>query len=162
MPSLWVEGFGMAVVDAMLRGIPVLASNYGGLAEAKLGTDYLLPVHPIQRFEDYLDENMLPVPVVPEQDVGPGGKRLPACSRIALYMSGNRLRLMTPHGDSSPASASNLLKIFYFASRQNRRPGRRQFLGGVETPKRPGAEEADTASKSRGYRRSHIQNSKRS
>ena len=71
MPSLWVEGFGMAVVDAMLRGIPVLASNYGGLVEAKLGTDYLLPVHPIERFEDRLDENMLPVPVVPEQDIGP-------------------------------------------------------------------------------------------
>ena len=61
----------MAVVDAMLRGIPVLASNYGGLAEAKLGTDYLLPVHPIEHFEDTLDENMLPVPVVPEQDVAP-------------------------------------------------------------------------------------------
>ena len=71
MPSLWIEGFGMAVVDAMLRGIPVLASNYGGLVEAKLGTDYLLPVHPIERFEDYLDENMLPVPVVPEQDIAP-------------------------------------------------------------------------------------------
>jgi glycosyltransferase involved in cell wall biosynthesis len=71
MPSLWVEGFGMAVIDAMLRGIPVLASNHGGLVEAKLGTDYLLPVHPIERFEDYLDENMLPVPVVPKQDIGP-------------------------------------------------------------------------------------------
>ena len=71
MPSLWVEGFGMAVVDTMLRGIPVLASNYGGLVEAKLGTDYLLPVRPIERFEDYLDENMLPVPVVPDQDIGP-------------------------------------------------------------------------------------------
>jgi glycosyltransferase involved in cell wall biosynthesis len=71
MPSLWVEGFGMAVVDAMLRGIPVLASNYGGLVEAKLGTDYLLPVHPIERFEDYLDENMLPVPLVPKQEIGP-------------------------------------------------------------------------------------------
>ena len=47
MPSLWVEGFGMAVVDAMLRGIPVLASNHSGLVEAKLGTDYLLPVQPI-------------------------------------------------------------------------------------------------------------------
>ena len=71
MPSLWVEGFGMAVVDAMLRGIPVLASNHGGLVEAKLGTDYLLPVHPIERFEDYLDENMLPVPIVPKQEIGP-------------------------------------------------------------------------------------------
>ena len=54
-----------------LRGIPVLASNYGGLVEAKLGTDYLLPVHPIERFEDYLDENMLPVPLVPKQEIGP-------------------------------------------------------------------------------------------
>jgi glycosyltransferase involved in cell wall biosynthesis len=71
MPSLWVEGFGMAVVDAMLRGIPVLASNYGGLIEAKLGTDYLLPVQPIERFEDHLDENMLPIPMVPNQDIGP-------------------------------------------------------------------------------------------
>jgi glycosyltransferase involved in cell wall biosynthesis len=76
MPSLWVEGFGMAVVDAMLRGIPVLASNHGGLVEAKLGTDYLLPVHPIECFEDDLDENMLPVPVVPKQDIGPWRRAL--------------------------------------------------------------------------------------
>ena len=71
MPTLWIEGFGMAVVDAMLRGIPVLASNYGGLVEAKLGTDYLLPVRPIEHFEDQLDANLLPVPIVPAQDVGP-------------------------------------------------------------------------------------------
>jgi amino acid adenylation domain-containing protein len=71
MPSLWVEGFGMAVIDAMVRGIPVLAANWGGLIEAKLGTDYLLPVRPIERFEDRLDENLLPVPVVPEQDIHP-------------------------------------------------------------------------------------------
>jgi glycosyltransferase involved in cell wall biosynthesis len=71
MPSLWVEGFGMAVVDAMLRGIPVLASNFGGLVEAKLGTDYLLPVRPIEQFEDHLDESLLPTPIVPNQDVGP-------------------------------------------------------------------------------------------
>ncbi|HEX8185043.1 MAG TPA: condensation domain-containing protein, partial [Blastocatellia bacterium] len=71
MPSLWVEGFGMAVVDAMLRGIPVLASNFGGLVEAKLGTDYLLPVRPITAFETRLDENLLPVPIVPEQDITP-------------------------------------------------------------------------------------------
>ncbi|HEX8150235.1 MAG TPA: condensation domain-containing protein, partial [Pyrinomonadaceae bacterium] len=71
MPSLWVEGFGMAVVDAMLRGIPVLASNFGGLVEAKLGTDYLLPVRPIEQFEERLEENMLPAPVVPPQEIGP-------------------------------------------------------------------------------------------
>ncbi|MGB7951165.1 MAG: amino acid adenylation domain-containing protein [Candidatus Binatia bacterium] len=71
MPSLWVEGFGMAVVDAMLRGIPVLASHHGGLIEAKLGTDYLLPVKPIESFEDRLDDNLLPVPIVSAQDLGP-------------------------------------------------------------------------------------------
>jgi glycosyltransferase involved in cell wall biosynthesis len=71
MPSLWVEGFGMAVVDAMLRGIPVLASNFGGLTEAKLGTDYLLPVHPITTFRETFDANMLPIPIVPAQDIEP-------------------------------------------------------------------------------------------
>ena len=71
MPSLWVEGFGMAATDAMLRGIPVLASNFGGLVEAKLGTDYLLPVNPITRFEEQLEDNLLPSPVIPTQDVNP-------------------------------------------------------------------------------------------
>lgn len=71
MPSLWCEGFGMAVVDAMLRGIPVLSSNLGGLPEAKLGTDYILPVCPIEQYEDTIGENMLPIPIVPEQDFRP-------------------------------------------------------------------------------------------
>lgn len=43
-PSLWPETFGYVVPEAMLRGIPVLASNIGGLPEAKLGVDYVLPV----------------------------------------------------------------------------------------------------------------------
>jgi glycosyltransferase involved in cell wall biosynthesis len=71
MPSLWPEGFGMATVDAMLREIPVLASDCGGLREAKLGTDFLLPVHPIEQFRWVLDEVLLPTPVVPEQDITP-------------------------------------------------------------------------------------------
>jgi glycosyltransferase involved in cell wall biosynthesis len=45
-PSLWPETFGLVVPEAMLRGIPVLASNSGGLPEAKLGVDYVLPVIP--------------------------------------------------------------------------------------------------------------------
>ncbi|HEV2964505.1 MAG TPA: condensation domain-containing protein [Candidatus Angelobacter sp.] len=71
MPTLWAEGFGMAVVDALLRGIPVLAANYGGLIEAKLGTGYLLPVSPIQKFERRLAANLLPVPIIPPQNAAP-------------------------------------------------------------------------------------------
>ena len=32
MPSLWNESFGLVAAEAMLNGIPVLASNRGGLA----------------------------------------------------------------------------------------------------------------------------------
>lgn len=34
VPSFWSEGFGRSVVEAQLSGIPVLASNRGGLHEA--------------------------------------------------------------------------------------------------------------------------------
>jgi glycosyltransferase involved in cell wall biosynthesis len=46
VPSLWPETFGYVAPEAMLRGIPVLASKIGGLPEAKLGVDYVLPVVP--------------------------------------------------------------------------------------------------------------------
>ena len=44
MPSLWYEGFGLIVMESMLRGIPVVASDSGGLVEAKHGTGYVIPV----------------------------------------------------------------------------------------------------------------------
>lgn len=71
VPSLWGEAFGQIVVEAMLRGIPVLASNLGGLPEAKLAIDFLLPVNEVTEYEDSLDERKVQVPKVPLQDPGP-------------------------------------------------------------------------------------------
>jgi glycosyltransferase involved in cell wall biosynthesis len=62
-PSLWPESFGYVVVEAMSRGIPVLASDIGGLAEAKLGVDYLLPVTPARSVDGCFTS--------PPQDVRP-------------------------------------------------------------------------------------------
>lgn len=70
MPSLWDETFGYSCVDAMLRGIPVLASDVGGLGEAKLGVPYLLPVRRIELYNATADPAR-PAPIIPEQDVAP-------------------------------------------------------------------------------------------
>jgi surfactin synthase thioesterase subunit/glycosyltransferase involved in cell wall biosynthesis len=70
-PSLWAEARSRVVVEAMLRGVPVIASDTGGLKEAKLGVPYLLPVNPITHYQSTLDPNMVPVATVPEQDIGP-------------------------------------------------------------------------------------------
>jgi len=71
MPSLWYEGFGLTVMEAMLHGVPVLASDSGGLIEAKMGTRFVLSVKQIERYEAVFDEHGLPKPVIPEQDIGP-------------------------------------------------------------------------------------------
>lgn len=46
VPSMWGEAWGMISVDAMLRGIAVLASNDGGLPESTLGVGDCIPVTP--------------------------------------------------------------------------------------------------------------------
>ena len=51
VPSLWAEARSRMILEAMSRGIPVIASDVGGLAEAKLGVDYLLPVKPVVRYQ---------------------------------------------------------------------------------------------------------------
>ena len=62
MPSLWYEGFGLIVMENMLRGIPVVASDAGGLKEAKRGTGYVIPVRTIERYQPVFDEHGMPKP----------------------------------------------------------------------------------------------------
>ncbi|MEM9292993.1 MAG: amino acid adenylation domain-containing protein [Acidobacteriota bacterium] len=71
MPSLWAEAYGRTAVEAMLRGLPVLAADVGGLPEAKLGVDYLLPVRPVEGYSNRFDDRNLPIPRVPSQDPAP-------------------------------------------------------------------------------------------
>jgi glycosyltransferase involved in cell wall biosynthesis len=71
MPSLWYEGFGLITMEAMLRGIPVVASNSGGLEEAKRGTGYIIPVATIESYQPIYDEHSMPKPRLPVNDPGP-------------------------------------------------------------------------------------------
>jgi len=71
MPSLWYEGFGLIVVEAMLRGIPVISSEAGGLLEAKMGTRFAIPTPPVKRYQMVFDDRGMPRPVLPPLDAGP-------------------------------------------------------------------------------------------
>jgi glycosyltransferase involved in cell wall biosynthesis len=71
MPSLWYEGFGLIVMEAMLRGIPVVSSDSGGLLEAKHGTGYVIPVRPVEGYRLEFDAAHMPRPVLPPQNVEP-------------------------------------------------------------------------------------------
>lgn len=71
MPSLWYEGFGLIAMEAMLRGLPVIASDSGGLVEAKRGTGFVVHVRPIERYSPEFDETHMPRPEIPEQDAAP-------------------------------------------------------------------------------------------
>jgi len=70
-PSLWYEGFGLIVMEALLRGIPAIASDSGGLRDSKYGTGYVIPVRLIERYQAAFDELAMPRPVVPSNDPAP-------------------------------------------------------------------------------------------
>lgn len=71
VPSIWFEAWGIVVVEAHLRGIPVISSNAGALPEAMLGLDFVIPVNPIDGRRDEQGAY-----IVPEQDIGPWAKAL--------------------------------------------------------------------------------------
>ncbi len=71
VPSLWAEARSRMVVESLSRGVPVLASDVGGLREAMCGVDYVLPVNPIVRYQSSVSDQMVPEADVPEQDLRP-------------------------------------------------------------------------------------------
>lgn len=71
MPSLWYEGFGLIVMEALLAGLPVIASDSGGLVEAKRGTGYIVPVRAITKYRAEFDDRHMPVPESDPQELGP-------------------------------------------------------------------------------------------
>jgi surfactin synthase thioesterase subunit len=76
VPSLWAEARSRIILEAMLRGVPVMAANVGGIPEAKMGVPYLLPVEPITHYQTRLDTQMVPIAEVPPQNIEPWSQSL--------------------------------------------------------------------------------------
>ncbi|MEO8658735.1 MAG: alpha/beta fold hydrolase [Bryobacteraceae bacterium] len=71
VPSVWAEARSRMILESMARAIPVMASDVGGIHEAMMGVDYLLPVNQVTGYRPTVDEHMVPVAEVPPQNVGP-------------------------------------------------------------------------------------------
>jgi glycosyltransferase involved in cell wall biosynthesis len=85
VPSLWDEAFGRVVIEAMLRGIPVIAANVGGLPEAGLGAAILLPISVILRFKQRFDDAFIPEAEIPRQDIRPWKESLERLTEDEAY-----------------------------------------------------------------------------
>jgi glycosyltransferase involved in cell wall biosynthesis len=76
VPSLMHDAFPKVVVEAMLRGIPVLAAKVGGIPETGLPPGLLLPVRPITGYTGKYDSERRPIPRVPPQNFAPWRRAL--------------------------------------------------------------------------------------
>lgn len=65
VPSLWFEAWGMVITEAQLRGIPVIASDVGGINEAKRFVGPLIKVKPVSGEKRNVETRY----DIPEQDV---------------------------------------------------------------------------------------------
>jgi glycosyltransferase involved in cell wall biosynthesis len=64
MPSLWCEAWGLVVVEAQIRGIPVISSDAGAIPESKLNIPYIIAV---QKLTGAGKQGY----VIPPQDIDP-------------------------------------------------------------------------------------------
>jgi glycosyltransferase involved in cell wall biosynthesis len=71
VPSLCHESLGLVPIEAMLRGLPSLASDHAGLREAALGVPFLLPVNPIVFHRDPADPEARAREEIPSQPLAP-------------------------------------------------------------------------------------------
>jgi len=71
VPSLWLKNIPLTITEAMLRGIPVISSNVGGIEEVNLGTGFMLPVQPIEQVTDSFNQNKTIIPLVSEPKIQP-------------------------------------------------------------------------------------------
>lgn len=76
VPSVWAEARSRMVLESLVRGVPVMASDAGGVREAMLGVDYLLPVNVVTQYRPAVDANMVPVAEVPPQNIEPWRRAL--------------------------------------------------------------------------------------
>ena len=124
VPSIWAEARSRIILEAMARGIPVMASAAGGLAEAMLGMDYLLPVNPVVRYHARVDSLMVPTAEIPAQDVGPWQTVL------------ERLVTDRPHYQQLAAASRQAARAY--AANLNALPFEAYLRGIVESGKRRG------------------------